>query len=715
MKKERKVLAVFLSLLTIFMIIPFGTIIANAVSTSWTVNSTTNITDVNAKISSKVTFGSKITCTEGGFYLGTSSSNLKKNAYPDKCNIQSTYITSSFLMSKYKETLQANTTYYFKIYVVANGTTYTSPVKSFKTLAAPTWKLNNVTNISVSDAKISSKITFSSQRTTTEGGFYIGTSSSNLKKNAHPDSGLSIKSSYIESSFLMSKYKEILSPGTKYYYKIYVIADGTTYTSPVANFTTPPNSIAKYTLTYNANGGSGGPSSQTGGSTYTIPSTVPTRSGYAFMGWAKSSSATSAEYSAGNTITISSNTTLYAVWKANSKNIYNLGEESYSFANFNYNKTYNCFGMSITSSGYYLGLMNINAVGGSGTNVHALKLTEAVRNPITYYQKKQGSPVNAATVAGGRLYLGKKKDVANDWKEVINYVKNHSHDDKGDLQIGIKQGGGGHAFNFLRYKVVDGQERIYAYDNVYPNFEIYLYRDANGLIRRAPTSGTNFGKDTTNLITCIALRSVDKYFQVVDNFKATRAIYADTGSITVEGVEPYYLDADSEDEAKVLFEIPEETEEVTIVPLVDNASFEYLDEEYGFGNLSDDSYGVFTLVNEYDSGVSIGAGLTIFKQLEVEGLDDITLDFKDTKTITPTVFCDDGIVYSVQYESSNPKVATVDENGNVYGAKKGTAEIKVTVTDDNGNTVTDTCKVTVKYSGLQWFIIIVLFGWIWYI
>lgn len=79
-----------------------------------------------------------------------------------------------------------------------------------------------------------------------------------------------------------------------------------------------------YTLAYNANGGSGAPSSQTGSNTlvspsytFTISSTKPTRSGYKFLGWSTSSTATSASYSAGGSITVTSSgtTTLYAVWK----------------------------------------------------------------------------------------------------------------------------------------------------------------------------------------------------------------------------------------------------------------------------------------------------------------------------------------------------------------------------------------------------------------
>lgn len=76
-----------------------------------------------------------------------------------------------------------------------------------------------------------------------------------------------------------------------------------------------------FTITYNANGGSGAPSSQsyryaTSGST-TLSSTKPTRTGYTFLGWSRSSSATSASYQPGQSWSLSNNSnyTLYAVWK----------------------------------------------------------------------------------------------------------------------------------------------------------------------------------------------------------------------------------------------------------------------------------------------------------------------------------------------------------------------------------------------------------------
>ena len=86
-------------------------------------------------------------------------------------------------------------------------------------------------------------------------------------------------------------------------------------------------------LSYNSNGGSS--VSSTSGTQYwnqygnyktsptlTVTSTTPTRTGYNFLGWSTSSSATSASYHGGNSYTFSkayntsSTATLYAVWEA---------------------------------------------------------------------------------------------------------------------------------------------------------------------------------------------------------------------------------------------------------------------------------------------------------------------------------------------------------------------------------------------------------------
>ncbi len=107
--------------------------------------------------------------------------------------------------------------------------------------------------------------------------------------------------------------------------------------------------------------------------------------------------------------------------------------------------------------------------------------------------------------------------------------------------------------------------------------------------------------------------------------------------------------------------------------------------------------------------------LTHGKVYSVE-INDISLNYKSSTTLKPTIKGDTGVTYTVTYESSNPKVATVDENGNVYAAKRGSgsAEITCTVTDQYGNVVKDTCKVNVSLSFVQKIIVYVLFGWIWY-
>ena len=74
-------------------------------------------------------------------------------------------------------------------------------------------------------------------------------------------------------------------------------------------------------LGYDANNGTNAPDGSSAeivagnSATFTISDSVPTKTGYDFLGWSTNKDATSAEYSSGGSITISSNTTLYAVWK----------------------------------------------------------------------------------------------------------------------------------------------------------------------------------------------------------------------------------------------------------------------------------------------------------------------------------------------------------------------------------------------------------------
>lgn len=136
--------------------------------------------------------------------------------------------------------------------------------------------------------------------------------------------------------------------------------------------------LASYTISYNANGGSGAPSSQTKwyGTDIALSSTKPTRSGYSFSGWATSSGG-SVAYAAGATYKGNANVTLYAVWKANTYKV------------------------------------SYNANGGSGapsaqTKTHGVSLTLSTTKPTrtNYNFRGWGTSASATTVsyAAGATY-----------------------------------------------------------------------------------------------------------------------------------------------------------------------------------------------------------------------------------------------------------------------------------------------------------------------
>ena len=72
-----------------------------------------------------------------------------------------------------------------------------------------------------------------------------------------------------------------------------------------------------YTISYNANGGTGAPDNQlkTHGEAITLTSAAPTYEGHLFLGWATTSDATSAEYEAGASYSQNEPLSLYAVWQ----------------------------------------------------------------------------------------------------------------------------------------------------------------------------------------------------------------------------------------------------------------------------------------------------------------------------------------------------------------------------------------------------------------
>ena len=91
--------------------------------------------------------------------------------------------------------------------------------------------------------------------------------------------------------------------------------------------------LTAYTVSFNANGGTGAPSAMTKyrGVNLVLPTTVPTRSGYTFVGWATSSTATTATHQPGYNFGIDANTILYAVWSTSTFTVtYNANGDSVS-------------------------------------------------------------------------------------------------------------------------------------------------------------------------------------------------------------------------------------------------------------------------------------------------------------------------------------------------------------------------------------------------
>lgn len=413
----------------------------------------------------------------------------------------------------------------------------------------------------------------------------------------------------------------------------------------------------------------------------------PAKSGYTFKGWSPEIPAVMPE----------KDLTFTAVFeKIPEIDIYNLGEETYSFSNFSdTDSPGHCFAMSATSAGYYLGELDINSViTQPGQDLYDLTLTPEVKAALCYYQPKQGAERDASNVAGGSVYLKGRKDINSDWNEVVNYVKNHEYDNKGTLQIGFRRGTGGHAINFLRYEEVNGQARIYAYDNNYPDVETYFYKDSNGDVRQAPKS--TFGAP----IDCIALRSIPTYFSLVGGFKVSDYIYAPVDTIAVSGATEYLMEGTVNGEDYAMYKVPENAEQVVIVPLVDNAEFTYFDETYSFGNVDDDTVGVFRLASDDENDmqdvglqiVNVKAEIRTPSTTKIAYGDKIVLH-ADVKTLP------DGATIKWTADNDNFAYSANGETCTIEPNKSGSTTFTVTVYDAQGNAISEDEQTMMSKAG----------------
>ena len=79
----------------------------------------------------------------------------------------------------------------------------------------------------------------------------------------------------------------------------------------------PPSNNSSFTVTFDANGGSGSMSNQTGSSAAALTSNSFTQAGYTFTGWNTAANGSGTAYADGASYPFTSNVTLYAQWTAN--------------------------------------------------------------------------------------------------------------------------------------------------------------------------------------------------------------------------------------------------------------------------------------------------------------------------------------------------------------------------------------------------------------
>lgn len=196
---------------------------------------------------------------------------------------------------------------------------------------------------------------------------------------------------------------------------------GTSYASG-ANYTANASATlyaqwtnVTYTVSYNANGGSGAPSQQTKqyGVDLTLRTGTPTRTGYTFKGWATSSTGAVA-YAAGGTYKNNASVTLYAVWQIVSYSITydaNGGTGAPSAQSKNYGASVKLSSSKPSRTGYNFTGWNTQA-GGGGTSYAAGATYSANANlklyaqwsAITYQVKYNANGGSGAPAAQTKTY-----------------------------------------------------------------------------------------------------------------------------------------------------------------------------------------------------------------------------------------------------------------------------------------------------------------------
>lgn len=549
-----------------------------------------------------------------------------------------------------------------------------------------------------STGSIDSKVTIYKADGTEIGSDDDSGESSNFKKTLSLTSGTTY---YIKAFAYSSKtgtYSFKVTKNTPASYTVNFNANGgsvspTSVIVTAGKSATLPTPTKKYTLSYNANNGSGAPSSQSVsvpckgwstsntassasyscGSSYkpttnitlyavwysngsaTISSTKPTRSGYTFLGWSTSSSASSASYSSGSSISISSNTTLYAVWKKNPTTSYtvnynaNGGSVSPSSATVTAGNSVTLPTPSKTATITY------NANGGSGApSSQNVSLscsgwsTSSTASSASYSCGSSYKPTANTTLYAvwgkGTTTLSSTKPTRAGYT-FLGWA-NDKNATSAEFQSGTKVSLKG---NVTIYAIWKADTSTPVPDDVLTVRTKSLRLDLEEVVDGRST----ITMKRTNLGNCKLVASCSTPEAL--NLEFTESIYEDSVTLNVEtnGVKGEFI---------------------VYVRLYNSSKTVLYQEEQIKVVVKDTPY------------------------------DTIYLNYKDTYSVN------NGSDYAT-YESEDSSIASVDSNGKIKANNTGSTIIYAM---DEVDANLRMYKVEVDYNFFQWLILIFLFGWIWY-
>ena len=192
-----------------------------------------------------------------------------------------------------------------------------------------------------------------------------------------------------------------------------------------------------YTVSYNANGGSGGPGNQTKwyDTNLTLSSSIPSRAGHSFVRWNTNTNNTGTGYAPGATYTGNAGLTLYAIWTAHTYTVqYNAnggsgapGNQTKTYGvNLTLSSTiptrpnYNFLGWSASPNGgvdYNAGGPYIN---NSGITLYAVWQLAYQKPRITNFNAHRCDSAGNASETG--TYLRVKYNWSTDYNIVYSYV-----------------------------------------------------------------------------------------------------------------------------------------------------------------------------------------------------------------------------------------------------------------------------------------------------